>query len=251
MTRDDVLAAYRPLRAAIQRVLKVAPDTCTNGDWRRAAKMLCFDLDEHDDLLEEAQHAEMLMDVALFEPNQSGKRTYDRFVKGSARKLAPEDQTVARFLESAFFSIFRVEARHDAAGLWLEDLLNDGPPIWIVDEGMEASARDGLCFAARLFNAGDFHAGLGIIIPLDDDSIEDYMALAEDPETDVANGVFAPLVYREAILGNVLKILNNVMAEMDPADLDQLTELMLDLDLDPPTLPALPAPQPARMRKRA
>ena len=76
MIRDDVLANYRPLRASVQNVLKEAVSTCTRSDWRRAANLLCFDLDhpEHDDLLAEGQHAEMLMDVALFELSRGGKR---------------------------------------------------------------------------------------------------------------------------------------------------------------------------------
>jgi hypothetical protein len=260
MTRDDILSVYRPLRASIQSVLKAATATCNTSDWRRAAKLLCFDLEDSDEdgLLAEAQHTEMLMDVALFEPNQSGKRTYDRFLKAAGRKLAPAELEVARALQGAYFSVFRIQSRHETAGLWLEDLLNDGPPIWIVDEGMEASGPDGLCFAARVFNAGGFHAGLGIILPLDAESVADYQALAEDPEAEVARGAFAVLAYREAILGNVLKILNRAMADMSQDDLDQLSELMLDLDVDlpgvleleadQPSLPALPAP---RQRKRA
>lgn len=249
MTRETILAAYRPLRASIQSVLKAAVQTCNNSDWRRAAKLLCFDLDEHDELLETGQHTEMLMDVALFEANQSGHRTYDRFLKGAAaRKLSPEDQKVARDLQGAFFSIFRVDARHETAGLWLEDLLNGGPRIWIVDEGMEASASIDLCFGARLFNAGEYHAALGILLPLDDESVEDYTDLKkEEPKRSLA-----PVAYREAILANVLEILNSVMAEMDPADLDQLSDLMMELDVDLPTLPALPAPSTApTARKRA
>lgn len=260
MTRDDILAAYRPLRASIQSVLKVAISTCTSSDWRRAAKLLCFDLEEQDrdGLLAEAQHTEMLMDLALFEPNQSGRRTYDRFLKSAARKVAPADQQVARALGGAFFSVFRVQAHHEIAGVWLEDLLNSGPLIWVVDEGMEASAPDGLCFAARIFNAGDFHAGLGIIVPLDAESVADYQALAEDPDAERARGSFAMLAYREAILGNVLKILNNAMADMSQDDLDQLGDLMLDLDIDLPGMleldagqPHLPALPPPQLRKRA
>jgi hypothetical protein len=40
----------------------------------------------------------------------------------------------------AFFSLFRVAERHEAAGLWLEDLLDDNCRLWLVDKGLEASA---------------------------------------------------------------------------------------------------------------
>jgi hypothetical protein len=36
MTRDEALAQYRPIRAAIQRVLAQAPKVCTAADWQRA-----------------------------------------------------------------------------------------------------------------------------------------------------------------------------------------------------------------------
>lgn len=200
----------------------------------------------------------MLMDLAIFEPNHMGRRVYDRFLKSAERKLTTAEIEVARALARAFFSVFRLHARHEAAGVWLEDLLNGGPLIWVVDEGMEKSARDGLCFAARIFNVGDFHAGLGIIIPLDEDEVADYQALSEDFKAGKRLRPFAPLVYREAILSNVLKILNRAMAEMNPEELDQLGEMIQELDADlseamelgatQPRLQGLPAP---KQRKRA
>jgi hypothetical protein len=250
MTRENVLAAYRPLRTAIQSVLKAATSSCIDSDWRRAAKLLGLDLHEDGELLEAAQHTEMLMDVAIFEPNHLGNRVFDRFLKGAGRKLSPENQKVAQALGSAFFSIFQVTGRHEQAGLCLEDLLN-GARIWIVDEGLEASASDGMCFAARIFDAGDFHAGLGIMLPLSDEDVEEYLALKDDGFRKVVNGRFAPMAYRDFILGNMLEMLNNAMADMSPDDLNRLGELMLELDVDLPSLPALPAPRSAGTRKRA
>src|SRR3712207_5491041 len=40
MTRDDALALYRPIRAGIQRVLRVASTVCSRADMTRAAKQL-------------------------------------------------------------------------------------------------------------------------------------------------------------------------------------------------------------------
>lgn len=246
MTRDDVFTVYRPLRASIQSVLEAAVATCSKSDLRRAAKLLWSDLEDlgGDGLLSDGQHVEMLMDVALFERNRSGKRVYDRFLKSAERKPVPADQQVAHALGGAFFSVFRVVSRHETAGIWLEDLLNDGPSIWIVDEGLEQTAPDGLCFAARIFNAGDFHAGLGIVLPLDEEDVANYQELSEYPETGVARDSLAPQAYREAILGNALEILNNAIADMSPAELSELNDLIHDF----PILPGLPAP---RLRKQA
>jgi hypothetical protein len=51
----------------------------------------------------------------------------------------------------AFFSVFRVTGRHEAAGVWAEDVMNGSRRIWILDEGLEKSAPAGLTFGMRLF----------------------------------------------------------------------------------------------------
>jgi hypothetical protein len=70
-------------------------------------------------------------------------------------------------MANAFFSIFEVTGRHDTAGVWLKDLLINSDPIWLMDESMEASAPDGIMVGMRLFDAGSFYAGFGIVVPVD------------------------------------------------------------------------------------
>lgn len=199
MTRDEVLARYRLVRAAIQRVLKAAPSVCTRADWMRAAKQLGLESNEHQILVEDDQIIDMLADVALFVPNQRGNRAYDRFLSRAARALSPEDQSIAQAMSKAYFSLFQISGRHPAAGLWLDDLLADKRRIWMMDESLEASASDGLLFAARLFDAGDFHAGFGIILPLDEASAHEYRALSTNPAFSPEGRRFVPLVYHDAI----------------------------------------------------
>jgi transposase IS66-like protein len=78
-TRDEVLAVYRPIRAAIRRVLREAVRTCGRADLARAARQL--------GLRDDGDAAEMLADVALFEPDQRGRRAFDRFLETGARRL--------------------------------------------------------------------------------------------------------------------------------------------------------------------
>jgi hypothetical protein len=166
MTRDEVLTEYRSIRAAIQRVLAQAPKVCTAADWKRAARALGFE-DVGSITVGSEREIEMLGDVALFEPNQRGKRAYDSFLKTQADQLEPEDRDVAQRMSNAFFSIFEVTGRHDIAGVWLKDLLINSAPIWLMDESMEASAPDGIMVGMRLFDAGSFYAGFGIVVPVD------------------------------------------------------------------------------------
>jgi hypothetical protein len=77
----------------------------------------------------------------------------------------------------ARFSIFCVLRRHDVAGVWVEDVITPEEPIWVLDQGLEISAPDGLEFGMRIFDAGDFHAGFGIVVPADPE-ITDFCAQA-------------------------------------------------------------------------
>ena len=114
----------------------------------------------------------MLADVALFEPNQRGRRAFDTFLGGKALQLEAGDFELARRTGDAFFSLFRFSARHEVAGVWLEDLLAGNRRLWLMDESMEASASKDVAFGMRVFDAGEFHVGFGIAAPSDDETTE-------------------------------------------------------------------------------
>src|SRR3954451_16931854 len=77
LTREAVFARYRPIRASIQTVLAEAVKHCRKPDLDRAAKHLNL-VDREQ--LEDEETAVMLFDVALFEPNQRGRRAFDGFL---------------------------------------------------------------------------------------------------------------------------------------------------------------------------
>ncbi len=172
LARKELLAWYRPLRASIRNVLSLAVGACNKSDWMRAAKQLGIWDDGQIIVPEGSEAMEMVGDVALFEPNQHKRRAYDRFLAEGAKTLDPPDQALAELMGHARFSIFRYAGRHEAAGCWLEDLLDDDRRIWLMDEAMEASAAEGLVFAMRLFDAGPYHAGFGIIVQPDEETVE-------------------------------------------------------------------------------
>jgi hypothetical protein len=174
MTRDQALIIYRPVRAGIQRILRAAVKTCSDADVKRAAKQLRVWSDGRIEIPSESA-IEMVSDLALFEPNQRGKRAYDRFLRDPRQVLDEGDFALARRMAAARFSIFRVLRRHDLAGVWLEDVITPGELIWVLDEGLEVSAPDGLEFGLRIFDAGAFYAGFGIVVPADPE-ITDFCA---------------------------------------------------------------------------
>src|SRR5829696_152923 len=158
MTRDEALTAYGPIRAGIQRILKAAVHACNDVDWKRAAKQLgAWSRGRIDG--EDESAIEMIADVALFEPNQRGKRAYDRFLGLHGHELESADLDLAGRMRGARFSVFRVAGRHELAGVWLHDVLGGDERIWVLDKGLEASAPDDLEFGMRLFDAGPFHGG--------------------------------------------------------------------------------------------
>jgi hypothetical protein len=72
----------------------------------------------------------------------------------------------------AFFSLFRCTARRRIAGVWLDDLLDGNRRLWVMDESLEESAPVEGAFGMRLFDAGGFHVGFGIVVPSDDETTE-------------------------------------------------------------------------------
>jgi hypothetical protein len=161
MTRDKALGRYRPIRASVRRILSSAISVCNQSDLMRAAKALGLWAEGKIVLPNGDEAPEMLSDIALFEPNQRGRRAFDVFLGGKALQLDAADFELAQRMGKAFFSLFRCTARHEVAGVWLEDLLEGNRRVWLMDESMESSASTNSAFGMRVFAAGDFHVGFG------------------------------------------------------------------------------------------
>ncbi|WP_018260684.1 hypothetical protein [Methylobacterium sp. WSM2598] len=239
-TRDAILTQYRPIRASIQAVLAQAVSHCKKADFNRAAKQLNL-VDEAQ--LEDEMIFNMLCDVALFEPNQRGRRVFDGFMRGRLATLDPPEQDVARRMGAAFVSIFRVADWHEHAGVWLEDLLAGGRRLWLLDESLEASAPEDMVIGMRLFDTGPFHAGFGIIV----EPQEDLIAFCKEA---AARGARLPLraslaasLYADDILARSLPAVEHV--EVPAAVVEAL---LRDVGLSPGT-PVSPARRGRRWRR--
>jgi hypothetical protein len=227
MTRTEVLAQYRPIRAGIRRVLREATQACRPVDITPAVKQVAPWAAAAE--LEEEDTAEMLVDVALFEPNQRGRRVFDRFLAERGERLKAVDRALAERMAGAWFSIFRVAEWHEAAGLWLEDLLAGHRRVWLVDEALEASASDEAVIGLRLFDAGPFHAGFGIIVAPDAETL-DFCLVAQERG--------APLPFRHSLAATLYGDQLRANAPPGPADLallEILTEMLTSSPSAPPT----------------
>jgi hypothetical protein len=161
MTREEALAFYHPIRESVRRILGAAISACNQSDLIRAAKQLGLWGDGKISLPEGEQAAEMLSDIALFEPNQRGPRAFDVFLAAKARQLDAADFELAQRMGKAFFSLFRCTARHGMAGVWLEDRLDRNRSPWLMDEGMEASAPTQGAFGMAFSTPANSMWGLG------------------------------------------------------------------------------------------
>ena len=242
MTRTEALAQYRPIRAGIRRVLREATKACSRVDLNRAVKQVAPWIEAAE--IEDNETAEMLVDIALFEPNQRGRRGIDRFLAEQGERLAATDRALAERMTEAWFSIFRIAGRHEAAGLWLEDMLKGGRRLWLMDEALEASAPEGAVLGMRLFDAGPFHAGFGIIVAPDEETL-DFCLEAK------ARG--GPLPFRHSLAATLYGDRLRADAPPGPADV-VLLETLFEILTSEPAAPARAGPKkvsrrPSRPRK--
>ena len=75
---------------------------------------------------------------------------------------------------------------------------------WLVDEGLEASAQNDMCFASRLCEIEDFAITSGVVVPLDrhitEDALTDALACRHaDPDQVGDDPRFAAAIYRAAL----------------------------------------------------
>jgi hypothetical protein len=231
MTHAEVLAQYRPIRAGIRRVLREAAKACGRADLDRAVRQVAPWAEAAE--IEDDETAEMLVDVALFEPNQRGRRAFDRFLADRGERLGAADRALAERMTGAWFSVFRVAGRHEAAGLWLEDLLAGDRRLWLVDEALEASAPEGAILGMRLFDAGPFHAGFGIIVEPDAETLDFCLG---------ARARGAPLPFRHSLAATLYGDHLRAEAPPGPADL-ALLQTLAEILTSEPGMPAEAGPK--------
>lgn len=173
MTRTEILTRYRRLRQISkehhQAVLDIiAPDVVL--DW---AKRL--GLTQGRTVILESEH-EMLLaeDLATYLPRLGRSHPLDRYARTAQFAPDSNEAIVLEAMRHARFSLWRVERRHETAGLILRDLLRD-EEIWLVDEAMEKNPPRGVEMAARLLQPESFAMTARIIVPVTPDLMEEVV----------------------------------------------------------------------------
>jgi hypothetical protein len=203
MTRTEILTRYRRLRQISKEhhraVLDIiAPDVLL--DW---AKRL--GLTEGKKVLLGSEHEMTLVeDLATYMPRLGRSHPIDRYARSAQLASGSDEALVLEAMRRARFSMWRVERRHETAGLILRDVMR-GEETWLVDETMETDPPLGLTIAGRLLRPESFAMTARIVVPISVDLVNDMFdrtppavrsadgdLLAKDPR-------FAIGVYRAAV----------------------------------------------------
>jgi hypothetical protein len=203
MTRTEILTRYRHLRQISKEHHQAVLDIIAPGvvlDW---AKRL--GLTQGRTVVLESEHDMTLVeDLATYLPRLGRSHPLDRYARTARFTPDSDEAIVLAAMRHARFSLWRIERRHETAGLILRDLLRGGE-IWLVDETMEKSAPRGVEMAARLLQPESFAMTARIIVPVTSDLMEEVFTrapalrrtqggtLARDPR-------FAIGIYRAAVL---------------------------------------------------
>jgi hypothetical protein len=110
----------------------------------------------------------MLTDAAIFSPvadRPGARRAIDRLARKLAKGDDAEVAALAPLLPAAKFSVYRIADISDGV-VTADDLLTAGRRLAVRDNGLSQSGKAGLCFGARLLEAGRWSIGFGILIPM-------------------------------------------------------------------------------------
>ena len=202
MKRRDVLRRYRNLRAICTRHHAAAVKFLAQPAIMESARRLGLTAGQVL-IADSTDELTLVFDLAIYTAKEGRTRAIDRYAK-AAQLPAGSDET--RMLEAmccARFSIWRIERRHDTCGLVVTDQLRQAE-TWLVDEGLAATARHGMCFASRLCEVGQFAITNGVMVPVHGPMIEQVLAdtlascrvgplrVGDEPR-------FAAAIYRAAI----------------------------------------------------
>ena len=93
-------------------------------------------------VLESEHEMGLAEDLAIYLPRLGRSHPLDRYARAAGLAPDSDEAIVLEAMRHARFSLWRVERRHETAGLILRDLLR-GEEIWLVDETMEKKRGQG------------------------------------------------------------------------------------------------------------
>ena len=200
--RRKVRRYYRHLRAISTRHHSAIIPFISSAGFLEQAKRLRLTTDGV--LISNSMEALTLVyDLAIYAAKPGRSRAIERYARTT--QLAPDSEEM-RVLEAmcgAQFSIWRIEHKHHIYGLVATDLLRQNE-IWLIDEAMTASVRNGVRFAGRLSHLEHFTITNGVAVPvvgaLMEQAVADAIArTSKGPNHASETANFAADIYRAAL----------------------------------------------------
>ena len=206
MSREEVLARYRHLRAISTRHHTEALRFLSRPALLEQARQLGLTAGEML-VAESMDEFTLVVDLAIHASRPGRSRAIDRYA-GAAR-LRPGSDEALEAMRRARFSVWRVERRHEVAGLVVQDLLRQDE-AWLVDEAMERSAPAGMAAAMRLCTPETFAMTSGVIVPVDREALEEVFdevlpRVRGSPDQVANDRRFATAVYRTAVARGLME----------------------------------------------
>ncbi len=165
MDRDQARTDYRRILAGVVRHHQALDRHVTGASTARVAKRLGLRVKGG---VIEADDDEMALvsDLAVYGRVAGSSRAIDRYARAVSGSLDAFDQELVGALSRSWFSILRLTERHPVAGWYADDLLLERARLWLMNEALEQSAREGMSLGTRLFEFGGFVLSTGAATPL-------------------------------------------------------------------------------------
>jgi hypothetical protein len=204
-SRAEVLARYRHLREISGRHQQEVVDLLSDDAVVYQARRLGLAVGRT--IIADDKEIKYVFDLAIHTAPAGRTSAIDRYAR--AARFAPESDE-ARMLEAmrnSKFTLFRVERRHEAAGLIVTDLIRH-KEIWSVDEAMERTSSEQDMFATRIYTPDFFSmtAGAGVLFDTEllQDVLDEVPQLArKGTEAAADDRRFAEAVFRVALASGV------------------------------------------------
>ncbi len=208
MSRDEILARYRHLRAISTRHHTEALRFLSRSALLEQARQLGLTTGERL-VAESMDEFTLAVDLAIYTTRPGRSRAIDRYAGAAQLQPGSDEALVLEAMRRARFSVWRVERRHEVVGLVAQDLLRQDE-AWLVDEAMERSAPEGMAAAMRLCTPDAFAMTSGVIVPVDREALEevfdDVLPRVRGSPDQVANDRrFATAIYRTAVARGLME----------------------------------------------
>ena len=173
VSREEILTRYRHLRAIATRHHSEALEFLSRFAILEQARHLGLTVGKTL-VAESIDEMTLAFDLAIHTARPGHSRAIDRYARAAQLQPGSDESVVLEAMRQARFSVWRVERRHEAAGLMVQDLLRRDE-AWLVDEALEQSAPEGVAVAMRLCTPDAFAMTSGIIVPVDREMMQEVL----------------------------------------------------------------------------